>query len=156
MSSSRTRGVVAAVLAFLYPGLGHLYLREWLRALSWFGLAIATAAIVIPDAVVTAFDQRGLQGLYEASRSLPLRTVVPLFAVRLLNVLDAYLTGVGHAPFATPSGTESPADHPATCPECGKDLDDDLDFCPWCTTRLDGGDGDEESGADADGPVTSR
>jgi hypothetical protein len=25
------------------------------------------------------------------------------------------------------------------CPECGKELDPDLDFCPWCTTRLDVG-----------------
>ena len=22
------------------------------------------------------------------------------------------------------------------CPHCGKELDPDLDFCPWCTTRL--------------------
>ena len=37
------RGVIAAVLGFVYPGLGHVYLRKWVRALSWFVLAIATA-----------------------------------------------------------------------------------------------------------------
>jgi endogenous inhibitor of DNA gyrase (YacG/DUF329 family) len=25
----------------------------------------------------------------------------------------------------------------AECPECGKELDPELDFCPWCTTRFD-------------------
>ena len=32
------RPLVAALLSFLQPGLGHLYLREWLRAILWAGL----------------------------------------------------------------------------------------------------------------------
>lgn len=39
MSSHRSgkRLWLASALAVIYPGLGHVYLREWLRALLWFG-----------------------------------------------------------------------------------------------------------------------
>ena len=128
----RRRSIIAAILAFLYPGLGHLYLRTWLRAIAWFGLAIVTAMLVIPESAVTAFQNSGIDGLLQASRSFPIEATVSLMLVRMLNVVDAYLTGLrtaGEGPGQTPEGP--------TCPECGKELDEDLDFCPWCTARLD-------------------
>ncbi|MFB6354540.1 MAG: zinc ribbon domain-containing protein [Halobacteriales archaeon] len=127
---SRRRAVVAGAFAVIYPGLGHLYLREWLRALSWFGLALLTAALVVPADVLTAYEAGGLSALLEASRHLPLATVGTLLAVRLLNVVDAVrLALVSRQPLgeaATP-----------TCPECGGEVDPELDFCHWCTARLD-------------------
>lgn len=127
MSREGARPWLAALLAFLYPGLGHVYLRRWLRALSWFLLALATASVVMPESVMVAFEQRGFEGLLEASRSLPLSTLLPLFGVRLLNVIDAYLSAR--------RASRKPESGPR-CPECGKPLDEDLAFCPWCTTRL--------------------
>ncbi len=137
------RSIIASLLAFVYPGLGHVYLRAWLRALAWFGLALVTAAMVIPDSALTAFQNAGISGLLEASQNFPLEVTLSLFVVRVLNMIDAYLTGLQRS--------AEPAEEPDTvgsCPECGRELDEDLDFCPWCTTRLEGGDeGDEADGA---------
>lgn len=134
------RSIVASLLAFVYPGLGHVYLRAWLRALAWFGLALVTAAMVIPESALTAFQSGGLSGLLEASQNFPLEVTLSLFVVRILNVIDAYLTGLQRT-----TEPEAEPESAGSCPECGRELDEDLDFCPWCTTRLDGADESEET-----------
>ena len=142
----RRRPLIASILAFVYPGLGHLYLRAWIRAVAWFGLALVTAMLVIPESALTAFESGGLQGLLEASESFPIEVTLSLLVVRVLNVIDAYLTGLRmDRPVETE--TDSPA---STCPECGKELDEDLDFCPWCTTRLTE---EEEEGEDGESTI---
>ncbi|WP_336034769.1 zinc ribbon domain-containing protein [Halobacterium yunchengense] len=152
------RGVIAAVLGFVYPGLGHVYLRKWLRALSWFVLALATAALVVPDSAYQAFEADGFDGLMAASESFGTNVTLSLLAIRLLNVADAYVVAVreareqvaeaiptpGEAVRDAAGGDESGDAQPASCPACGKELDPDLDFCPWCTTELDG-DGDADA-----------
>ncbi len=146
------RGVIAAVLGFVYPGLGHVYLRRWVRALSWFTLALVTAALVVPEAAYQAFQTDGFGGLVEASESFSLEVTLSLLVIRVLNVVDAYLVAVRdtasavaeHVP--TPGGADADAaGEPATCPECGKELDSDLDFCQWCTTRFDTATDDADS-----------
>lgn len=126
---TRRRAAVAGVFAVLYPGLGHVYLREWLRALTWFGLALLTAAIVVPADVLSTVEAGGLATLLEASRSLPFASLVALLMVRLLNVVDAVWLGLAPEPTATEDGE--------SCPACGGELDPELEFCHWCTTRLD-------------------
>lgn len=153
------RGVIAAVLGFLYPGLGHVYLRKWLRALSWFVLALATAALVVPDSAYQAFQTDGFDGLMTASENFGLQVTLSLLAIRLLNVVDAYVVATRQAA-ASVAETVTPGDsgdaaaaggsvaggNPGECPACGKELDEELDFCPWCTTRLEtGGDGDADA-----------
>lgn len=128
---SRRRALIAGVLAVVYPGLGHVYLREWLRALSWFGLALLTAALVVPADVVTAYQTGGLSGLAAASQDLPAASLVALLMVRLLNVVDAVRLAL--VPRRAGDATEA-----ATCPECGGAVDPQLDFCHWCTARLEG------------------
>jgi hypothetical protein len=156
---SRKRPWLAALLAFLYPGLGHVYLRAWLRALAWFLLAMLTAALVVPPSVIQAMETGGWEALLTATESLPPEALVPLFAVRGLNILDAYLLARrSNAPQADASGPDAGAGagaSPETCPNCGRDLDEDLDFCPWCTYRLDG-DGDGEADAEEGSGPTSR
>lgn len=137
------RGLVAAVLAFLYPGLGHVYLRRWVRALAWFLLAIATAAMVVPPAAYEAFEAGGVSGMVEATESFGLEVTLSLLAVGVLNVADAYIVAVREA--AEAAGPSSPAEA-TTCPECGGDLDEELDFCPWCTTRFE----DRETGEEVE------
>lgn len=116
----------------IYPGLGHVYLRAWLRAIAWFLVALVAAALVMPESAFAAYEAEGFAGLLEVSRNLPSEAVMSMTVVRVLNALDAYLTGLRTADTAAEAGSPT-----TTCPACGKELDEDLDFCPWCSTRLD-------------------
>ncbi|MDZ7849283.1 MAG: zinc ribbon domain-containing protein [Halodesulfurarchaeum sp.] len=133
------RSLVASILALVYPGLGHLYLRAWLRAIAWFVVALIAAAMVMPESAYAAYEAEGFSGLLEASQNLPMDVILSMLVVRVLNALDAYLTGLQKA--VTKPESEAAA---GTCPECGKDLDEELDFCPWCTTRLEPDDNEPE------------
>lgn len=147
----RRRPLLAGLLGFLYPGLGHLYLRAWVRAIAWFALAIVTAAMVVPESAITAFQQQGVDGLIAASQDFSLEVTGSLLVVRVLNVIDAYLTGLRQER----STVQSAVDEAATCPNCGGELDEDLDFCPWCTVELSEFEDDETEGNEPD-PVISR
>ncbi|MFB6094585.1 MAG: zinc ribbon domain-containing protein [Halanaeroarchaeum sp.] len=139
----RRRPLIAGLFALIYPGLGHFYLRAWVRGVAWFALAMVTAALVVPQSVVAAFERGGIDALLAATQSLPLRVTGSLLVVRALNVLDAYLTGLRRES-GRAGGREESA---PTCPNCGRELDEDLDFCPWCTTELsefEGTEGDDE------------
>lgn len=122
--------MLAAVFAFLYPGLGHVYLRAWLRAVGWFILALLAAALVVPDAAYAAYESGGFGALMEASESFGTDVFISLLGIRVLNVIDAYLTALRQTKAAE---VEAAA---GSCPSCGKELDEELDFCPWCTERL--------------------
>jgi hypothetical protein len=130
---SRKRPWLAAALAFVYPGLGHAYLRSWLRAGVWFLLAVMTAALVIPESVVTAFESGGLRGMATAMDEVSFGTVAPLLIVRGLCIADAYVSARRDLSYGKAGGNAKPEN---ACPACGKELDEDLDFCPWCTTRI--------------------
>ncbi|MFB6134581.1 MAG: zinc ribbon domain-containing protein [Halanaeroarchaeum sp.] len=145
----RRRPLLAGLLGFIYPGLGHVYLRAWIRAVAWFGLALLTAAIVIPESAITTFQQNGIEGVIAASRNLPLEVTGSLLVVRVLNVIDAYLTGLRQER----ATVEASGDAMATCPNCGGELDEDLDFCPWCTVRLEEFEDETEDGPE---PTISR
>ncbi|MEA5387690.1 zinc ribbon domain-containing protein [Haloarculaceae archaeon H-GB11] len=112
----------------MYPGLGHVYLREWLRALLWFGLVITSSTLVIPDTVVP--EQPSLDAIVTASQQLPTGAIALLFALTVLSMVDAYWV-------ASRNAHRHDVQNAANCPFCGKELDDDLEFCHWCTSRLD-------------------
>lgn len=135
----RSRPWLAAALAILYPGLGHVYLRAWIRALSWFGLAVVTLVVfIMPE--MAAGPESGFSAFYEEFTSLPFETILPLLLVNALNVVDAFL--VARRQSTDTSRTPSLGDEASdatSCPNCGRDLDEDLDFCPWCSTRLNHG-----------------
>jgi hypothetical protein len=151
--ASGKRPWLAALLGTLATGLGHFYLRRWKRGLGWFAVAVGVSALFVPP---------------EAARALlsgsggDVATLAPLLAVGVASVADAYVlarmsqrearggdkASAGQTPDPeSPSHGGSgggPAVGPAfgsadaECPECGKELDPDLDFCPWCTARLAG------------------
>lgn len=123
-----TRAFIAGLLGLIYPGVGHMYLREWLRAFAWFIIAILAAALVTPPELVEAVEIEGMSVLLDMSEYISLEAYAMLFAIRLLNALDASIIAL--RPRQEP-------DQSPSCPNCGGDLDDDLDFCPWCTFRLD-------------------
>jgi hypothetical protein len=137
---TRTRAFLAAVLATIYPGLGHVYLRAWFRAFAWFGLTIMTVALVVPPPVLEMVETGGIGAVTEASEALPLQAALAILGVRVLNVVDAAWLGLQPRPGeGTPEGL--------ACPNCGRELDAELDFCHWCTTPLEST--AEESPADS-------
>lgn len=124
----RKRPWLAALLAFAYPGLGHVYLREWARALLWFGVALMSASLLVPeDAVPATLSVASLEAMV---RALPSSATVAFGLVTGLAVVDAYWLArtANERRERTAAGDR--------CPNCGRDVDGDLDFCHWCTTEL--------------------
>lgn len=117
---SETRGKrawLAAVLAATVTGLGHVYLWRLRRALGWLTIAVAVGFLTLP------------QGLDPGAAGTE---VLPLLGVSVVSTVDAYR-------LARATGTDAATDPDTApdCPNCGRDLDPDVDFCPWCSTRLD-------------------
>lgn len=131
---SEKRPWVAAVLSALLPGLGHLYSRMWGRAVFWFALALVATRFFMPGGAVPG--TLSADALLSASSAVPVEVVFVVFSISALNVFDAYLMTLRRNHHT--SGDEESR----SCPNCGKNLDTDLEFCHWCTTRLD----DEQHG----------
>lgn len=129
---TRRRPVVAALLSFLQPGLGHLYLREWLRAVVWSGLWFGTLAMVVDAAgasLGTAEALAAVVGFFATVDGLPFEAVAGLFAVTAFATFDAFWIAARNNR-RLDTGTRR-------CPRCDGELDPTLEFCHWCTTRLD-------------------
>lgn len=135
---------LAAVLSMVYPGLGHVYLREWVRGLLWFGLVLATVSFLIPaSAMPPPGSELSLDAVLRATEALPEGATLALFGIVALSVVDAYrLAAVGNRRTEITAGNR--------CPYCGHELDSglDLEFCHWCTARL-----DDEQGRGRDRPA---
>ncbi|MFB6126913.1 MAG: zinc ribbon domain-containing protein [Halolamina sp.] len=111
---------LAGVLCLLATGLGHLYLRRWVRALGWFLLSYAVAVAVVPTETLSTVLDGGV---------LALETLWPVLVVQAAAAVDAYRIAAV-APVASADGEDE------ECPHCGKELDSDLEFCPWCSAEL--------------------
>jgi hypothetical protein len=133
---SEKRPWLAALLAFVHPGLGHVYLREWTRALLWFALVLTSASLLIPEtAAPQAFS---LESLRTMSEAMPTETVVVIVGITLLSMVDAYWIATRQ------NRSQQLEEDGATCPNCGKEIDADIDFCHWCTTELQNASEDSE------------
>lgn len=131
--TDRKRPLLAAFLAMVSPGLGHLYLREWLRAVAWFGVILSATSILVPTAAMpaTLSAEAVFDAWMQVSETVPVENQVALLAVSTLSMADAYwMANRGNKRAAMVEGT--------TCPYCGNELDEDLSFCHWCTTELEG------------------
>ena len=127
------RPLVAAMLSFVQPGLGHLYLREWLRAGLWAALWVGSLGLVLSAAgleLSSAETVAALAGVFALVEGFPNGAVLSMVAVAAFATLDAYR-------LAARDGHRTAGDV-GRCPDCGKELDPALDFCHWCTTTLDG------------------
>lgn len=81
---------VAAFLSFLLPGLGHAYLRRWLRAMLWMvlPLVVLVAGTIL---VVTTERKELLARLVDPDVLMSLLGIVVLDAIyRMLAVFDAW------------------------------------------------------------------
>ncbi|RKD89288.1 zinc ribbon domain-containing protein [Halopiger aswanensis] len=130
-SVSQKRPWLAALLAALVTGFGHLYLRRWRRAVGWLVLSVAATALFVDPAAIDEI-------LAGTATPDVLLAVAPSLFITGLSVIDAYLLARAHVVQSQPP-VEGAADtdDAISCPHCGKDVDPELDFCHWCTTRLD-------------------
>lgn len=122
VSTRARRPWLAVLLAFVYPGLGHVYLREWGRALLWFGMAIGAVLLLVPAPATET--GAGFDAILAGQR-IPLAAVLALATITGFSMMDAYRLAVGQR---TAAGTR--------CPSCGRELDESLEFCHWCTEHL--------------------
>lgn len=130
MSDTGRRALVAAFIGALgavigVAGLGHLFLREWKRAVAWFALSVGATVVLL----LAVFDPAQLQdpAFLMDVQQWPQNVLVPLFVLLSLSIFDAYLIGRRSAPGADLD----------TCPTCGRPIDAELDFCHWCSQRFD-------------------
>ncbi|WP_129114832.1 zinc ribbon domain-containing protein [Halegenticoccus tardaugens] len=127
----RNRPWLAAALALLVAGAGHVYLRRWRRAALWFLVIIGTA-MAITTAVA---DPTTIEG----AEDLPVEAMVATVVAFFLSALDAYTIARDGAPRGDAGSSDG-----ESCPHCGREVDPDLDFCQWCTARLDRAPSEEE------------
>lgn len=127
---SPKRPWLAVFLTAIVPGLGHAYLRLWGRAALWICLTVLGVLFMFPLDVLG--DLTSTQALIEAGTSLPPAAIMAVLSIIGFCGLDAYLMAERINHFA---GDED--ERPVRCPQCGKEIDGELDFCHWCTTKLD-------------------
>ncbi|ELZ73127.1 hypothetical protein C5B91_02445 [Haloferax sp. Atlit-10N] len=124
MPDARRRAFVAALVGVVgaslgIAGAGHVYLREWRRAIAWFTFVVGAGLVLLStfaDPATVTVD------------SVPREVLIPVLGLLFLSALDAYRVGI------RPRGRN--ANGEPTCPVCGGELDRNLDFCPWCATEL--------------------
>ena len=130
--SFRNNPLIAAILGIVVIGLGHLYLRRWLRSLAWISLTVLVSVLFIPEPT--------METIASGSLADPL-AMLPTVLIGTLSVIDAYLIAKlkrteSTALQTTDGATVNETDTSIECPACGKDVDPELEFCHWCTTEL--------------------
>lgn len=137
VTQARKRPWLAAVLSLLHPGIGHLYLREWLRAVLWFTLIVTASVALLPAAATPA--TLSVEAVLAASRAVPTYVAVTMLSLTVFSMLDAYVMATRHNQLADrpTAGSGQAAATTPRCPSCGHDLDDpEIGFCPWCAAEF--------------------
>ncbi|WP_459193244.1 DUF7575 domain-containing protein [Halosimplex sp. J119] len=124
-SISRKRPWLAAVLAALGTGFGHLYLRRWRRAIGWVAVLSGVAVLFVDPAALDALVNSG---------TVDPQALAPLLVAGAFSVADAYV--LAHAHNIVAQATASADGQLIHCPNCGRELDPELDFCQWCTAEV--------------------
>lgn len=113
----------AVVLSLLYPGLGHIYLRAWVRALVWFGVVLSAVALVLPTDLLVTITTGTVASVAGLDAQIPTVTLVVLAVVaRVLCALDAWWT----------HGQRTDDGAHAHCHECHRSVEATVEFCHWC------------------------
>ncbi|EMA06849.1 hypothetical protein SAMN05443574_105279 [Haloarcula vallismortis] len=133
----RKRPLLAVVLAFIFPGLGHFYLRKWGRGLLWLGLLFVLSVVFVVTGAIDPVTQLSIEALSSSYQSRPTEVTIGSVVITTLNVVDAYWVAVNQ-------NQAQEVEAGTTCPNCGKELDEDIDFCHWCTTQLEPVEADQQ------------
>ncbi|MFC7074114.1 zinc ribbon domain-containing protein [Halovenus rubra] len=130
-SHPRKRSWLALLLTILVPGLGHVYLRLWLRSALWFALYITATSFVLPsDAVPDGFS---VDAFVTASEAVALQEGLLILGISAVCLIDVYMM----TNYINRRARRASGEAQAVCPHCGKEIDEELNFCHWCTTELD-------------------
>jgi hypothetical protein len=126
MSATGRRPLVAVLFGALgatvgIAGAGHAYLRQWRRAIGWFLAGIGAFFVLVS---LFVGDPANV-----AVSTLPLTVSVPFALFLMLSTVDAYR-------LARDEERVVEGDTGPSCPNCGRPVDDDLDFCQWCSEPL--------------------
>ena len=133
------RALAAAGLSVFFPGAGHALIRDWARALLFAGLFVLTAVFFFPlESLSTAGSLSEATTIFENETSRV--TQFMLTFIVLFAAVDSALRSLGYPAEANQGGGDG-----VSCPHCGKELDEDLEFCHWCTTRLEPETEDEQA-----------
>ena len=132
------RALAAAGLSVFLPGAGHALLRDWLRALLFAGLFVSALYVFLPTQQLSAAGSMTAAMNVATSELSRLDRFVLSFII-MFAAIDAGFRAMGFPPDASNDG-----DGPA-CPHCGRGLDEDLEFCHWCTEPLEADADAEES-----------
>ncbi|MDS0220655.1 zinc ribbon domain-containing protein [Haloarcula sp. S1AR25-5A] len=127
--TGRKRPLLAVVLAFIFPGLGHFYLRKWGRGLLWLGLLFTLSVLLVVTGTIQPVSELTLEAISSAYQSRPTEVTIGSVVITTLNVVDAYWVAVNE-------NQTQEVEAGVKCPNCGKEIDQDIDFCHWCTTQL--------------------
>jgi hypothetical protein len=123
--ASHKRPWLAAFFAILVPGLGHVYLHAWLRAMLWFWMVVLSFVLFVPEELIGGVESFGDAAALSAD--LPLEATLALIVVISFSAADAYWQ----------ANQAKQQEEGYRCPHCGRELDElDLDFCHWCTEPL--------------------
>lgn len=145
---SPKRPWLAALLALAVTGLGHAYLRRWGRAFGWLALVYAALALFVPPEAVEVAAEGVRGGSATLPSSVDPLVFLPPLLVALGSVADAYLLARAERDEALRAAA---GEGTVVCPNCGREVDEDLEFCQWCTTEF--ATPDEEEGTERRGRV---
>ncbi len=121
------RALIAASLSLLFPGIGHAVIRDWVRAMFFSGLFVMAIALAFSTDQLSAMTS--IDGIWTALTQETSQLDRFMFGFLVLfAATDALFRGLGTI---GSNDVEGP-----TCPHCNRELDTDLEFCHWCTARL--------------------
>lgn len=139
---ARYRPYLAGLFGTLATGFGHLYLRRWLRGAGWIALAFVVTMVFVPE--------QTMESMATGETLSDQTALYPTMIVQVTGALDAFFlarsasddsgSSITDVPLVgdDASADASPATDAATvaCPNCGKEVDAELEFCHWCTTEF--------------------
>lgn len=159
-TTSQKRPWLAALLGALATGFGHLYLRRWRRAIGWFAALFAVSYAFVDPAAIEALA---------AGDPVDPLSVAPTLIVGGASAVDAYVlaraqNAIARARDAADGSVAADArasdetgEKAENCPNCGREVDPELDFCHWCTADLSGSaESDGVDGGDGGGAESER
>lgn len=121
---------MAVGLSFVLPGAGHAYIRDWIRAVLFAALFLTMISVILPLQDLSAVSSFS-EGVSVVNAETSQTDQFVISFIMLFAAIDA-----GFRAFGYPAAKATPSDS-TNCPHCGRELDEDLEFCHWCTRRLD-------------------
>ncbi|MDZ7730060.1 MAG: zinc ribbon domain-containing protein [Natrialbaceae archaeon] len=118
---SLVRALAAGGLSLVLPGAGHVVIRDWVRAILFAALYFVSFFLLVPiDQIVAA---EGFTAMLDIAAEET--DMMAQFTLSFITVFAAVDAGFRAFTRSTPvTGDSGP-----TCPECGRELDEDLEFC---------------------------